>query len=362
MALQKTFVARIDAEFPFLREIPSSAYGQPFRHLHQAFQRFFAGTARWPRFKAKHRDQPSFKAGKVRFSDGHVILPVIGAVRSTESLCWAGRVVSSTVRADADRWTVTVLCDIPGEEAKPLPQPPPTTAVVGIDLGLHAFATCSDGRQVLAPKPLRLYAKRLARASRRMSRRQKGSRRREEARRRVARLHRRIRHIRGAFLHRLSTTIVRENQTLVVEDLHIRGMLKNHRLARAISDAGWHEFRRQLIYKSVRYGRTLLAAPAFYPSSKRCSHCGSIHPALTLADRVYDCRVCGNRMDRDVNAALNLARLSTPAHGGIDARGEPKALVLAGCLPVQPARRSVNSGVPLRSEKTTRNIGPIPGL
>ena len=346
MALQKAFVARIAAEFPFMREVPSSAYYQPFRHLFQAFQRHFAGNARRPRFKSKHRDQPSFKAGKVRFGDQHIILPVIGAVRSTEALRWAGRVVSSTVRADADRWTITILCDVAEAEALP-PPAPPTTAVLGIDLGLRAFASCSDGRQILAPRPLRCYAKRLRRASRRLSRRQKGSRRRQAARQRVARIHRRIRNIRSAFLHPLSTSIVRDSQTIVIEDLHVRGMLKNHHLARAISDAGWSEFRRQLTYKSVRYRRTLLVAHSFFPSSKLCCRCGNRHPELALKDRVYDCSMCGNRMDRDLNAAKNL---STLAFRGIDARGELSALVVAGCLPVQPARRSVNSGARKRVE------------
>jgi putative transposase len=346
MALQKAFVARIDADFPFMREVPSSAYYQPFRHLNQAFQRFFAGTGRRPRFKAKRREPPSFKAGRVRVRDRHIILPIIGAVRSTEALRWAGRVVSSTVRADADRWTITILCDVPEEAAAP-PPAPPTTSVLGIDLGLRAFASCSDGRQYLAPRPLRCSAKRLRRASRRLSRRQAGSRRRQAARRRVARLHRRIRHIRSAFLHPLSTSLVRDNQTLVIEDLHVRGMLKNHHLARSISDAGWHEFRRQLIYKSVRYRRTLLVAHSFFPSSKLCCQCGNRHPELTLNDWVYDCRFCGNRMDRDINAAKNL---STLAFRGIDARGELTALVSAGCLPVQPARRSVNPGARRRAK------------
>ena len=208
MARQKAFTARIDAEFPFLREIPSTAYAQPFRHLHQAFRRFFAGTGRRPRFKSKHRDPPSFKAGKVRCTDRHIILPVIGAVRCTEALRWAGRVVSSTVRADANRWVISFLCEVAEEVAAP-PPAPPTTAVLGIDLGLRAFATCSDGRQVHAPKPLRRLTKRLRRASRRLSRRQTGSRRRLAARRRLARLHRRIR---SAFLHPLTTSLVRDNQ------------------------------------------------------------------------------------------------------------------------------------------------------
>jgi putative transposase len=240
MTLQKGFVAKVDAEFPFMREVPSSAYRQPFRHLHQAFQRFFAGTARRPRFKSEHRDQPSFKAGKVRFCDQHIILPFIGAVRSTEVLRWAGLVDSSTVRADTNRWTITILFNVPEEVALP-PPAPPTTAVLGIDLGLRAFACGSDGRQFLAPRPLRCHAKRLQRASRRLSRRQLESRRPQTERRLVAQIHRRIRNIRSAFLHPLSTSIVCENQTTVIEDLHVHGMLKNHHLARAISDAEWSE-------------------------------------------------------------------------------------------------------------------------
>jgi putative transposase len=267
MALQKAFVVRTDSGFPCWAKSPSSAYSQPFRHLHQAFQRFFAGTERRPRFKAKRRDQPSFKAGKVRVTDRHVILPIVGAVPSTEALRWSGRVVSSTVRADADRWTFNILFEVAEEAAQPAVPGAPTTAVVGIDLGLRAFATCCDARQIQAPQPLRRAAKRLRRASRRLSRRQKGSRRREVARWRVARLHRCIRNIRSAFLHLPSTSFVRDSQTLVIEDLHIQGMLKNPHLAHAISHARWHEIRRQLTYKSVRYGRTLLAADGFYTPS-----------------------------------------------------------------------------------------------
>ena len=353
MTLQKSFVSRIDAEFPFMREVPSSAYSQPFRHLHQAFQRFFDKTGRRPRFKSKRRETPSFKAGKVRFSPGHVILPVIGAVRSCEALRWAGRVVSSTVRADADGWTISVLCEVPEEVAAPATPGAPSTSVVGIDLGLSTFATCSTGQRYDAPKPLRRYAKRMSRAARRLSRRQPGSHRRWKARVRVARLHRRIRRIRSAFLHKCSTTIVRENQTLVIEDLSVQNMLGNHRLARAISDAGWSEFRRQLVYKSVRYQRTLLVAHGFYPSSKLCSQCGNHKPSLTLADRVYACTICGNHMDRDLNAAINL---NTLVQRGIDARGELSALVSVGCLPDQPARRSVNRGAPKRVKKDQTGI------
>ncbi len=219
MALQKAFVASIDAEFPFMREVPFVRLLPAIPASPSGLPALLRRTAcAGPRFKSKPRDQPSLKAGKERFCDRHIILPVIGAARSTEALRCAGRVVSSKVRADADRWTISILCEV-AEEAGRRHRLKPTTAVVGIDLGLRAFATCSDGRQFVAPRPLRCYAKRLRRRLlRRLSRRQHGSRRRKAARRRVARLHRRIRHIRSAFLHPLSTSIVRDNQTIVIED------------------------------------------------------------------------------------------------------------------------------------------------
>ncbi len=338
MQSQKAFVALIPTKFPFLRDVPSAAYYQPFRHLNQAFRRFRSGIARRPVFKSKHRETPSFKVVKVRFTEGHVVIPVIGAVRIHEPPRFQGRIVSATVRADADRWLISVLFEMPARTSEP---PPSTHEVVGIDLGLRAFATLSTGRVFHAPKPLKTHLRRLRRHQRSLSRRQKGSRRYQRARIRVARLHRRIRNIRTNFLHTLSTSIVREHQTIVIEDLHVRGMLRNHRLAQAISDASWSEFLRQLTYKSVDHGRTLLQAGRFIPTSKRCSRCQGHHGGLTLSDTVFQCPHCGYRCDRDVNAAQNLHTL---AFRVIDARGELKALVSAGTLQPQPARGNVNLG------------------
>jgi putative transposase len=154
---------------------------------------------------------------------------------------------------------------------------------------------------------------------------------------------------------------VRDNQTIAIEDLHIHGMIRNHCLARAISDAGWHEFRRQLTYKCVRYRRTLVAAHGFYPSSKLCSQCGHHQADLTWKDRMYLCPQCGLRMDRDINAAINLRTL---ARRGSNARGELTALVTAGCLPDQPARRIVNPGVRKNRAKNKLggNLCPIAGV
>ena len=163
-----------------------------------------------------------------------------------------------------------------------------------------------------------------------MSRCQRGSARRARARTRLARLHRRIRHIRQSFLHSVTTRIVQTHGTIVIEDLHVAGMIKNHCLARAISDVGWGEFRRQLVYKCARYGRHLLLAPRFYPSSKQCSGCGAVKAELPLKLRIYRCESCGLDMDRDLNAARNLALLSTVVETGIHARGEPIQVTLPG--------------------------------
>jgi putative transposase len=183
--------------------------------------------------------------------------------------------------------------------------------VIGIDLGLTTFATISNGRQtekIEAPKPLKKNLKRLRRAQRVLSRRQKGSKRREQARRRVARIHRRVRNVRGDFLNKLTTRLARENQAVVVEDLHTKGMVRNRHLAKAVSDAGWGEFRRMLEYKVVLYGSRLVAVDRFFPSSKTCSGCGAVKAVLLLSDRQYACEECGALLDRDENAAKNIRR------------------------------------------------------
>jgi putative transposase len=320
MSLQREFVSRIDAEFPFMRAVPSSAYYQAFRHLGNAYSRFFKKLADYPQFKLKHGSSTSFKLVDVRCHDQSIVIPCIGAVRCREALRLPGRIISATVRLDADRWVISVLVDVPAEIHHC--QHEAVTPVVGIDLGLKVAATFSDGTQVFAPKPLKRNLKRLRRCQRRLSRCQKGSKRRCRARTKVARLHRRIRSIRQSFLHPLTTRIVQNHGTIVIEDLHVKGMLKNHSLARAISDVGWGEFRRQLTYKSKRYGRNLLLAPRFFPSSKQCSHCGCVKKTLSLQERVFDGEACGLHLDRDHNAARNLAQLHTAAEAGINALRE----------------------------------------
>jgi putative transposase len=187
------------------------------------------------------------------------------------------------------------------ETIKPLS---PTRAQVGIDAGLTSLVTLSTGEKVSNPRHERHDRARLARAQRALAHKQKGSSNRDKARQRVARVHARIADRRRDHLHKLTTRLVRDNQTVVIEDLHVRGMTANHSLARAISDAGWSELRRMLTYKCAWYGRELLVVDRFYPSSKTCSTCRRLAASLPLSMRAWSCQGCGTWHDRDVNAAI----------------------------------------------------------
>ena len=177
------------------------------------------------------------------------------------------------------------------------------------DLGLKTAVTLSTGEQIHSPRPLKAQKARLRRAQRKVSRRVKGSKNRAKATKAVARIHAKIANIRNDWLHKATTRLVRENQTVVVEDLAVQNMQKNRRLSPSICDMGWFEFRRQLSYKSGIYRTNIVVADRWYPSSKTCSSCGWIDKSLTMKDRTYECDSCGLSLDRDVNAAINLRTL-----------------------------------------------------
>jgi putative transposase len=199
------------------------------------------------------------------------------------------------------RWYVTFTIDThaPG----PLE---PAGHAVGVDLGVTDLAVTSDGEKIANPGHLARKARNLARYQRRLARCRKGSANRAKAAAKVARAHRKVRHARQDYLHRASTRLVRENDVIVIEDLNVSGMIRNRHLARAISDCGWGEFRRQLEYKCERYGRELVVIGRWYPSSKTCSACGHLLAELSLGTRQWTCPSCGARHDRDINAAKNI--------------------------------------------------------
>lgn len=301
--------------FPWIYESPKGANQQPFTNLQKAFLRFFQKKAKYPSFKKKGiRDSFYVENDKLAVAEKSVRLPVIGTVRTREELRFVGKIMGASVSREADRWFISIQVDLVDSTLSRVED-----RQVGIDLGLTNFVTLSSGEKIEAPKPLRAAIENLRRKQKILARRQKGSNRRAKSCLQVARLHRRVKNIRRDFLHKLSTRICRENQAVVIEDLNVKGMVKNRRLARAISDAGWSEFRRQLEYKSLRYGTRIVVAGRFYPSTKRCSKCGSLQD-MPLKQRTYQCAACGFICDRDVNAARNLEQLITPGLG-VDARG-----------------------------------------
>lgn len=296
-------------QFPWMLEVTKVAPQQAIKNLGSAFKRFFAGQGKYPQFKKKGIHD-SFRAdngpGTFEVKDRRIKLPVIGWVRLREPLRFAGRPVSATVSRVADRWFVSVQVEIEPKASVPENQ----GKAVGVDLGVKALATMSDGGVFEGPKALRHCLTKLRRLSRSLSRKVKGSGNQRKAKAMLARLHARISNIRKDGLHKLTTDIVRRFQVIGIEDLNVRGMMANERLARSIADMGFHEFRRQLDYKTKMHGGIVIVAPRFYPSSKTCSACGHVVPTLPLSVREWTCPACSGVHDRDHNAAMNLERLA----------------------------------------------------
>ena len=323
---------------PWLRTIHRDAHAQPFANLAKAWSRYFeqrcAGQpAHAPRFKKKGRAAEGFYLANDKFRlDGRsAVLPKVGRVALHEALRWCGKIMGASVSREAGHWYLAVQVDVPDHLAR---RRRTGDAVTGVDLGVTSAATLSSGEKIAAPRPLKAALRRLRIRSRRQSRkleaaktkaaagivgrigkdtRLPASKNRTKGALALARLQARIARVRRDFAHRLTTRLCRENQALAIEDLNVRGMLANARLARAIADVGFYEFRRQLTYKSARYGTRIVLADRWYPSSKLCSQCGTRNGQLALGDRTWTCAGCGARHDRDVNAAINLQRLATGA-------------------------------------------------
>jgi putative transposase len=320
-SLQKELVQlKRKPEFEWLSEISKHIPEQAAIQVETAFKNFFRAlktghSVGYPKFKRRDKTRPSFTflfdySNPLR--GRRLALPVIGLVtiarrHFSNRIPENYRVTKITITWDGKRWMASILIRHP---AKPKPEPP-TGPSIGVDVGLTTFATISDGRKIEAPKPLRWALKKLAREQRRLSRRQNGSGRRERQRRKIARIHHRVRNIRESFLHSLTANLSKNHAQIGIETLNVSGLLKNHQLARAIIDASWYEFRRQLQYKCIRTGAVLVEHSLWFASSKTCSSCGR-KASLTLSDRHWVC-VCGARHDRDMNAARNLS----PANGGI---------------------------------------------
>jgi putative transposase len=314
------------ADHVWLTEVSSVPLQQALRHLDRAFRNFFEGRAAYPTLKKKRNDQAATYAASAFKWDGKqlTLARMDEPLKIVWSRCLPDGCQPSTVtiiKDTANRYFVSLLIE---EDIKPLPI---TSQMIGLDLGIKSMVVTSDGHQHGNPRFFAKDEKILARAQRRHARKKKGSKNREKARCKVARIHARIRDRRRDYQHKLSTQIIRENQVVCVESLGVKNMVKNHKLAKAISDVGWGEFVRQLEYKANWYGRTLVKVDKFYPSSKRCSACGHILDALALDIRVWTCPECGVIHDRDSNAARNVlaAGLAVHACGEMVRPGAAKA-------------------------------------
>lgn len=296
-------------DFPWMYEVSKCAPQEALRNLDRAFQNFFRGIKEgrkvgFPRFKKKGRNNSFRLTGAIHVIERHVQLPRLGAVRLKEIPAVTGKILSATVRREADRWFVSIAVETEIPDPKPVDGP-----TVGIDVGLTTFATLSTGEKIYAPKPLAQMLRKLKRLSRSLSRKQKGSRNRKKAQMRLARLHGRIHNTRQDFLHKLTTELAKTKSVIVLEDLNVQGMMRNHSLARHIADAAWSEMNRQLSYKTVWYGSRLVLADRWYPSSKLCSACGHKMDKMPLRVREWTCPECGVVHDRDENASVNLDAL-----------------------------------------------------
>ena len=292
----------------WLKEADAAALQQSLRDLDRAYKNFFRGQSRFPRFKSK-RNRQSYRTpennGAVKVIDGAVVLPKLGPVRCRISREVTDRILSATISQEpSGKFFVSLCCK---SEEIAAPATVSKDNAVGLDMGLKDFAVASDGTRYANHKYLRKCRKRLVRLQRRLSRKQKGSRNRDKARVRVARLHEHVANQRKDTMHKTALSIVRKYDVICVENLAVKNMMKNHKMAGSIGDASWRQFRTILEYKAERYGKRCIAVPRKFPSSQQCSVCGEKNPTVKdLKVRRWECGHCHTWHDRDLNAAVNI--------------------------------------------------------
>ena len=310
--------AKYKEEYPYLKEVDSLALANAQLNLEKAFKNFLKNKDfGFPRYKCKSNPVQSYTTNNqntIYIKDSYIKLPKLKSlVKIKLHREIKGIIKSVTIsKNNLDHYFVSILCE---EEIEELPK---TNKNIGIDLGIKEFATMSDCTKVENLKLTKEYEKKLKREQRKLSKRCKlakdsdkklsDSKNYQKQKKKVAKIHNKIRNKRKDFINKLSTKIINNHDIICIEDLNIKGMLKNHKLAKSISDVSWSEFVRQLEYKANWYGRKIVKVPTFYPSSKTCSSCGNIKETLTLSERIYYCECCGLEIDRDYNASINILR------------------------------------------------------
>lgn len=361
-ALKKT-------ELPWMYQVSKCAPQEALRNLDMAFTHFFrrcklkqegklkGGKLGYPQRKTKKKGLGSFRlTGSIVIFPDAIQLPRLGRLRLKEHgyLPVAGvEIRSATVSEQAGHWYVSV--QVEQDQAGPANNGP----VVGVDLGVKTLATLSDGTVVPNPKPLKRRLKKLKRLHRAVSRKQKGSNNRKKAAHRLGKAYRKVGNQRANTLHQVTTQLAKTKSVIVIEDLHVAGMLKNHHLAQAIADVGFAEFRRQLLYKAAWYGSRVVVASRWEPSSKTCSACGWYDADLDLSDRVFRCQNadCGQIIDRDLNAAINLSKLAGSSPESENACGVGSA----GRSREAPVKLPTQAGASLRKKQEPNTSHPLVG-
>lgn len=307
--LRKQLNAIKHEQFPFMLEVTKCSPQLAIMQLGDAFKRFFKGESKYPQFRKKGKEKNDrfsvsndhFKL-KQKKGKPYIQIPKLGMVEMRENLRFQGKILWAKIFRKGGRWFVSIMVEL-DHAIRPLPK---TGKAVGIDLGITDFATLSDGTKIQAPKPLKNKLKKLQKLSKQFSRKQKGSNNRAKAKTKLVRLYYQISCIRNDFLHKLTTELISNYDTIAIENLNTKGMMKNRKLSRAISDLGFYEFKRQMVYKANQWGKTVTELDRFYPSSKTCSCCGFKIEELPLSVRNWTCPSCQTQHDRDINASINI--------------------------------------------------------
>jgi len=282
-------------------ESPKDANQQPFVNLNNAFQRFFKKLSKYPTFKKKGK-KDSFYVSNDRFVFGNKQIKIqkIGRIKVSENLRLKGKIISGTICCRASQWFVSVRVDVDNYSKERSGE-----SVIGVDLGINEAITTSDGLQIKPPRPFKQQKKKIAKLYRRLSRKQKGSNNSKKQIIKLQRAHLKLSNIRQDFWHKITSKLCNENQIMCIEDLNVKGMLKNRSLSFTLADVGLGEFYRQLDYKKDIWNNEVYKVGRFFPSSQLCSNCGN-KQKMPLSERVYVCDQCSVSIDRDINAAKNI--------------------------------------------------------
>lgn len=292
-------------EFSWLKDVSLHSLQLSLKNLESAYSNFFKKRANFPKFKKKsHAQSYNIDNLTLYIKGDRVFIPKVrGGVKIMEHRPLEGKILNGTIFKTADgKYFILIAVE---KEIKKLDE---NSNKIGLDLGIKDFAVISDGSKISNPHFKKKEVKKLKKLQRALSRKKKGSRRREKCRIKLARLNASINNKKNDFLHKLSSKLINENQVICLEDLNVKGMVKNHCLAESISECSWYEFVRQLEYKGKWYGRTVVKIDRFFPSSKTCSNCGFIKESLNLSERKWTCPKCGINHDRDLNAAKNILK------------------------------------------------------